>query len=245
LGSILLLPAEGVFIVDIIQTILLIVQILSLIALVVYVYKTWEMASATRKSAELSEKTLFDMREGRDQETAPYVIAYFDVPYGTNTIYLIVKNIGKTMAHNIKLEFDPPVPESRHTPYLTKLFDASIPSMPPSYEIKTIFDTWEYFEAGKVLRFNIKISYSGGLIRKDRISEYIQDLSPFRSVTSSRETTLKHVVTELEKIKDKLERGERTISTVARNIEAATEAIGSLGGEHKASSESNDTDVFD
>ena len=70
------------------------VQVATLIAVIVYVYKTWElatatkglatttqdMASATRHAAGIAEKTLGEMQEMRDQETAPYVIAYFDAP---------------------------------------------------------------------------------------------------------------------------------------------------------------------
>ena len=61
------------------ELITIIIQSLTFIALVFYVAKTWEMASATRESAKLSENTLQEMRDARDQEIAPYVIAYFDV----------------------------------------------------------------------------------------------------------------------------------------------------------------------
>ena len=92
--------------------ILLVVQILSLIFLIVYVIQTWRMAAATKRAAEASEKTLQEMKAMRDQETAPYVIVYFEIPSGTSLIYLIIKNIGKTVANGVRLEFNPPLKSS-------------------------------------------------------------------------------------------------------------------------------------
>ena len=92
---------------DIQQTILFLVQIFSLIFLIVYVIKTWEMASATTKAAQATEKSVTEMRQTRDQESAPYIIVYFDIPYESNLIYLVIKNIGRTIATNISLTFTP------------------------------------------------------------------------------------------------------------------------------------------
>lgn len=47
------------------QEINLIIQTLILIALVFYVWKTWEMAFASRESAKIFEKTLQEMKKTR------------------------------------------------------------------------------------------------------------------------------------------------------------------------------------
>ncbi|RJS85980.1 hypothetical protein CW713_00895 [Methanophagales archaeon] len=57
---------------EIVDIILAIVQIGTLIALIIYVIKTWQMASASKKSTEISEEILKEMKESRDQEIAPY-----------------------------------------------------------------------------------------------------------------------------------------------------------------------------
>jgi hypothetical protein len=81
------------------QTILFFVQIASLVFLVIYVIKAWEMASATRKAAEATEKSVLEMREQRDAEVAPYIVAYLDGQGAINGIlYLIIKNTGRTVA---------------------------------------------------------------------------------------------------------------------------------------------------
>ncbi len=42
-------------------------------------------------------------------ETAPYVVVHFDAPYGKSLIHLVIKNIGRTIAHNVKIKFVPPL----------------------------------------------------------------------------------------------------------------------------------------
>jgi hypothetical protein len=68
---------ETLFTLQIINSIL---QFFSLIFLIIYVIKTWEMASATRKAALATEKSVDELRKTRDQATAPYIVVYFDIP---------------------------------------------------------------------------------------------------------------------------------------------------------------------
>src|ERR1700690_2146128 len=84
------------------------VQVLTLFFLILYVKKTWDIASATRYATRISEKTLLEMKETREQENAPYIVIYCEnsVPYDTD-LYLIVKNSGKSIAEDVKLDFTP------------------------------------------------------------------------------------------------------------------------------------------
>ena len=170
---------------EIIDLALAIVQIATLIALIIYVIKTWQIASASKRSAEVSEGILKEMKESRDQEVAPYVVAYFDIPYGMPLIYLIVRNAGKSVAKDVKLEFQPPLKNSNgeainDIPFIKD----GIGSIPPEYEIKTFFDTAiSYFENNELpLTYTVKVSYSGGLQPATRNTEQIMDLSAFKSV---------------------------------------------------------------
>jgi hypothetical protein len=170
---------------EIIDFILVIVQIATLIALVSYVIKTGQIASASKRSTEVSEGILKEMRESRDQEVAPYVVAYFDIPYGMPLIYLIVRNAGKSVAKDVKLEFQPPLKNSKgeainDIPFIKE----GIGSIPPEYEIKTFFDSAiSYFEKKELpLTYTVKVSYSGGLQPDTRNTEQIMDLSAFKSV---------------------------------------------------------------
>jgi hypothetical protein len=88
------------------------VQIGSLIFLIIYVVKTWQMASATRRATETSDALLKEMRDTRDQERGPHLIIYFYVPEGVHAIMLMIKNVGRSSATDIKLVFDPPLKNS-------------------------------------------------------------------------------------------------------------------------------------
>ena len=106
---------------------------------------------------------LEEMKESRFQEIAPYVTVYFDVPYGKQWIYLVVKNSGKTIAKDVKLEFSPKLTNSDGlTINEIPLIKDGIALIPPEYEIKTFFDTGaSYFKDEKFpLSYNVKIEYS-------------------------------------------------------------------------------------
>ena len=77
----------------IIQVSLFIVQLLSLGFLALYVWKTWQMASSTREAAKASQKMIEEMKDARDQESAPYVIPYINI--NKHIMFFGIKNIEK------------------------------------------------------------------------------------------------------------------------------------------------------
>lgn len=64
---------------DTIDYLLFAIQVITLIGLYIYVYKTWYIAVANEKSAQISERVLSEMQATREQEIEPYVVAYFDI----------------------------------------------------------------------------------------------------------------------------------------------------------------------
>lgn len=170
------------------QISLLIIQIPTLIALIVYVIKTWEMASAARKSTEIAEKTLQEMKDARDEEIAPYVVAYLDVPDSDRQLYLIIKNTGKSMATDVKVTFDPPL----QTPYPEMLERVlpkdGIPSLPPNYEIRTVIASFPKYKLSGPMVYNVNLVYYGGISNKPRTAKYVLDLSLHRGTVSAKES---------------------------------------------------------
>jgi hypothetical protein len=196
------------------------IQIPTLIALIVYVAKTWEMASATRKSAEIAENTILEMREARDQEIAPYVVAYFDVIPEQDLIYLVIKNIGKSMATDIRLEFSPPLEESSECKYYRKVMEVlannSISSIPPGYEIRTILHSFGgYLKSRHPLRYEITVSYYGGISSTQRTVHYTLNLTPYMSVTFVRQTGLKDIERQLANL---VSSGKKVAETLRRQL---------------------------
>ena len=221
------------------STLLFLIQVLTLIALIIYVAKTWEMASATRKAAEATEQSVTEMKETRDQQTRPYVIAYFMVKEGTGLIYLILKNIGQGVARNVRFSFDPPLITSSETinQMLAKMsfVTEGIQSMPPGYELKTLFDSTVSYLNNEELpqKYKVRISYYGGIRPEERIDEYVLDISVFWGLSYTRKTTMKDLVKKTEDIGNELSRIRQDIRQIAQTMEGEDE---NGNGEGKQSS---------
>jgi hypothetical protein len=159
-----------------------VVQVLTLIGLFIYVVETRKMASGTWRSVEISEKALQELRDTRDEETAPYVIASFGVR--DQTLFLIVKNIGKTMAKNVQVTFG----SSFETLFRDAIAKVSlpdgIPSMPPTYEISIpIGNIGQFRQSGPVVKVNLV--YYGGSRSQPRTATYVHYLGMFRDDVSA------------------------------------------------------------
>ena len=187
-----------------IDSVLAITQILSLIALVVYVVKTWQIASAIREAARASAMTLGEMKQSRDQESAPYVVTYFEIPTGEHVIYFVIKNIGRSVATNVRIALEPKlINHSGEDFSKLPLLKNGIPSMPPNYEIRTFFDTSiaAYGEDSTVpLTYKATVRFFGGIEAAERKTEQVLDLSFNKGLSWISRKGLHEVATEIERI---------------------------------------------
>jgi hypothetical protein len=101
----------------------------------------------------------------REEQARPFVIIDFDV--WSTIIELVIKNIGSTLANDIKFEVDPPFIttdddlQGRGSLTELNLFKNGIPSLPPEKEITTYFDQFPArLEAGLPLTYDVCVSYS-------------------------------------------------------------------------------------
>ncbi len=188
---------------DLLDILIFIIQIITLIFVIIYVKKTWDIASATRDSTKTSERMLKEMRDARDQETAPYVIAYFE--FKNHAIYLYIKNIGKTVARDINLEFEPKLQTTLMDDYIcnTNLIKNGIKSIAPGQEIKTLLDTApRYLNSTLPMSYTVKISYCGGLLNTIRESEQILDISVQHGLIPGDENGIPEIVKEIKNLSE-------------------------------------------
>lgn len=204
------------------EIVLLIIQILTLIALIVYVVKTWEMASATKESAKSAEYTLLELRETRDQESAPYVIVYFDVPLSKNLVYLIIKNIGKSIAKDIRLSFEPFL-QTGDVGNLENLslFEKGIASLAPAQEIRVLLDTTIAFfgEPGLPLFYSVEITYHGGLKDVPRTTKHTLDLSVHKGLMYIRSKDIHDLNESIEKLLKEQKNTRESLERISRSLE--------------------------
>lgn len=167
------------------------VQLATLIAVIVYVVKTWQIAAANRKSVELSEGVLKEMRTARLQEIAPYVIVYLDMPYSNDWLmYLVVKNTGKSVAKDVRFKFDPPLVTGftgggeGTKPFDIYLLTHGISLLAPGQEIRTPFDVHSNYTKDKLpTLYKVEVSYADGFQPDRTVYEQTLDLSIFNDLS--------------------------------------------------------------
>lgn len=177
-----------------VDAVLTIIQTLSLVALVFYVWKTWQIAAATKESAEIYEQILREMRDAREAEVAPYVIVYFDIDRTRDALYLVIKNVGKSLASNVKLQFNPPLKNTNMNPLhsVPKIEDSplvrnGIDSMPPGFQLRLVLDrAGRYIDKSLTTQgfvpmiYYVTVTYAGGLRQDLTTMKYTIDLNPYR-----------------------------------------------------------------
>src|SRR5260370_5699179 len=180
-----------------------IIQAATLIVVIIYTIYTARMTSAARASADAANNTVKEMKEAREQENAPYIVVYFDIPTNNNLIYLIIKNVGKSIATDVKLTFTPSL-SSRVFKGIndTPLIENGISSLPPNYELRTLFDGVinRFGNADFPMTYLVEVSYTGGLVKERRTSTQTLDLSMFYGLMQVNEKGLNELVKTVEAI---------------------------------------------
>jgi hypothetical protein len=109
---------------DVLQTVFIGLQLLVLTAAAVY-----------------GRRQLKEARELREAQTRPFVI--IDLGSSAHTLFdLVVKNIGPTLARDVRFEFDPPIrsTDGDLDPNKLKMFREGISTLAPGKEIRTLFE---------------------------------------------------------------------------------------------------------
>ena len=195
------------------------------------------MASATRDAAEATSATVDEMRAVRRQETAPHIIAYFDVPYGSQLIYFVVGNIGKGTATEVSLEFSPPLQSSSQD-----LIDGleflrtGFASMPPDYEFRTFLDsTIQYLGTDNLpLNYDMSIKYSGGLMEGCERRTVALDLGHLRGRMFATQKGVEDLAKSVESLRKGHEKVARTLdhidSTLGKGLYVRNASMTVVGG---------------
>jgi len=170
------------------------IQTLSLLALLVYVVKTWQIAAATKETARVYEDIFAEMKSQREAEVAPYITAYFEIDRTSNSLFLKIKNIGKSVARNVRLQFNPTLKNTERTPHhsVPKVEDSpliknGIETMAPGYEVRLVLDRADRYikEAlntdGYVpMTYYLTLIYTSDFGPRETTMKYTLDLNLYR-----------------------------------------------------------------
>jgi hypothetical protein len=203
---------------------LLIIQAATLVALTVYVVKTWHMATATEKAAKSSADAIEEMRATREAESRPYVSVFVEPNKIEHHVTdLVVRNYGKTAAHGLSLGFDPPL--QAPLPDLTErcaFLTGGVALLPPGASIRTALGPGaRYVDAKLPTLYALTIEYSDDSgnhrYKQEQVLDVVQcrgaatvcdsDRDKVVAAASEASNALSRIRAQLERIADRLDSG--------------------------------------
>jgi hypothetical protein len=137
------------------------VQVASMVFLIIFVWKIWEMAAATRAAAESCAEAAIEAKEARLEALAPRLMVYFS-PEQIQLAEIVLENIGTGTASDVRITFEPPLQVSGDCFDANLFFETVKPIIPPRYRMFHVIDTWSsYISANLPKRYDVRLTYTG------------------------------------------------------------------------------------
>lgn len=153
---------------------------------------------------------VWEIRRTREEQARPFVVV--DVqPSATwgNFLNLVVENVGTTVAHDVTLEFDPPLRSSQDQYALAEsvLLQDGIPTLPPGRRIQALFDlSHERVKTDLPMRYDVTVNLSDARGRSQRPQRYVIDLSHLYGLMRVQEYGIHHAAKALRGIEGSIKK---------------------------------------
>lgn len=134
-----------------------------------------------------------EARRLREEQAQPFVVVDFEPsPVWGNIINLVVENVGKTLAREVKLTFTPRLASTQvkeeYDLNESALLKEGIPTMPPGKRVVTLFDlSHQRVKSGLPQTYRVKVEFKDSRGREQVPLEYVLDLSYYYGLMSVRE----------------------------------------------------------
>lgn len=153
-------------------------------------------------SAGVAYFQLHDARGLREEEARPVVVVDLDVDKHPHLIYLYFQNLGKTTAHNVRLNFTPPLRTTLGDDRVAGFFGHSFPTLPPGKRIESYLDSAIERLADGV---DLDTSYQATVNYQDRNGHeyqdsYVLDIEVFRGRVYASKKGMEDIANTLEDI---------------------------------------------
>jgi hypothetical protein len=144
-------------------------------------------------------------RRLREEQARPFVVVDFEPGF---LIYLTVENIGRTMARDLTIHFDPPLDSTlaqpREIDESPPLHGEPIPTLPPGKQIRVVFDQYgERLGSDLPRSYQVEVRYRGPFGQKYPPDTYRLDLGVYLGSQPPREG-LPELVAEVKKTREEL-----------------------------------------
>jgi len=144
-------------------------------------YSTIALTGITLAYVIATFLTLKEIKRQREQSARPYVIVDFIIDKDAIFMYLIIKNIGNTMAQNIKITEVPVFVQSFHfEEYNPKNFKDGLKFLPPGKQVDTFYDSLVDYCGKKLpMSYTVTVSYEDAITGKQYEERYDINLDPY------------------------------------------------------------------
>lgn len=161
-----------------------------------------------------------EARRTREAQAQPFVVV--DIEPGRvwmNWLTLVVENVGKTLAKDVRITFNPSLTTTVKDKDLTKsvLLLEGIAVLPPGRRIETLFDlSHDRLEQGLPMRYEVSVSFRDYRNRQQESLPYVIDLTYLYDLEPLGEKTMHDLVGEVIKLRGELEKFHRTHGLLVR-----------------------------
>jgi hypothetical protein len=152
-----------------------------------------------------------EARRSREDQIRPFVVV--DVQPSKvwrNALNLVVENVGRTVAYDVTLQFEPPLATTRddHFPLgESVLLREGVPTMPPGRRIEALFDLSHVRkDSGLPMRYAVTVNLRNARGKEETPQRYTIDLSHMYGLTHFTEYGLHHAAKSINEIEKAVKR---------------------------------------
>lgn len=159
-------------------------------------------------AAIFARRQLNEAKQLREEQTRPFVVLDLESeepPF----FFLAVKNIGTTMARDVRFEFDPPAESTIDHANLDnlKMFREGISTLPPGKEIKTLFDSAIQRHPAQLPEvYDVRVRYTDQERRKQYSETMDLDFGLYWGRLSITRRGIHHVHEELQRMRKEMKK---------------------------------------
>jgi hypothetical protein len=130
-----------------------------------------------------------EARRLREAQAQPFVVVDFEADQQTQAVYIVISNVGSTMARDVHMTFDPPLTSSLDSnpnvvpPRELKPLSEGIASLPPGKQIRVMFDMFTQRAADAYPDvYDVHVRFRAPALKRRMSDDTMLDLGVYRNV---------------------------------------------------------------
>lgn len=147
-----------------------------------------------------------ELKRTREEQARPHVIVYLDV-FPSQIVQLIIHNIGKTVAKNVKIISIPELNKPHKFPLKESyFFTKAIPNIPPEYKYFAFVGTFNELKTktGAYEKYSFTVTYNDSFNKNKYSETFHSDLNVTANVPRIKELKMHDLVEAVSKYGEKL-----------------------------------------